>query len=145
MFKVIIAGGRDFEDQSVCDKVCDVALRRYLPQEIEVVCGKAKGADTRGEVWAKSRGIKVKEMPADWHNLDAVPCKIKDKGYGPYNSLAGTTRNHEMGDYADALLAFWDEGSKGTKDMIDYAIKLGLKVLVFDYEGEEILWLQQKR
>lgn len=142
MFKVIIAGGRDFDDQAVCDRVCDGTLRKYLPENIEVVCGKAKGADTRGEVWAKSRGIKVKEMPADWHNLDAVPCRIKDNGYGPYNSLAGTTRNHEMGDYADALLAFWDEGSKGTKDMIEYAIKLGLKVLIFDYEGEEILWLK---
>ena len=142
MFKVIIAGGRDFTDQTLCNKICDKVLSKHLPENIEVVCGKAKGADTCGEIWAKSRGIRVKEMPADWHNLDATPCRVKDNGYGSYNALAGTARNHAMGDYSDALLAIWDESSKGTKNMIDYSIKLGLKVLIFDYEGEEILWLK---
>ena len=142
MFKVIIAGGRDFTDQTLCNKICDKVLSKHLPANIEVVCGKAKGADTCGEIWAKSRGIKVKEMPADWNNLNTTPCRVKDNGYGPYNALAGTARNHAMGDYSDALLAIWDESSKGTKDMINYSIKLGLKVLIFDYEGEEILWLK---
>ena len=35
-----------------------------------------------------------------------------------------------MGDFADALIAIWDGKSRGTKNMIDYATKKGLKVYV---------------
>ena len=30
------------------------------------MCGKANGADTRGELWARSNGIQLDEYPADW-------------------------------------------------------------------------------
>lgn len=50
-----------------------------------------------------------------------------------YGKSAGIIRNHEMGDYADYLLAFWDGTSKGTKDMIDYMKKIGKhgKVIIY--------------
>jgi hypothetical protein len=35
-----------------------------------------------------------------------------------------------MAKYADALIAVWDGKSRGTKNMIDEAKKLGLKVYV---------------
>jgi hypothetical protein len=35
-----------------------------------------------------------------------------------------------MANYADALIAFWDGKSKGTKNMIDLATQAGLKVMV---------------
>jgi len=35
-----------------------------------------------------------------------------------------------MAEYADALVAFWDGKSKGTKNMIETARKLGLKTEV---------------
>ena len=38
-----------------------------------------------------------------------------------------------MADYADALIAFWDGKSKGTKHMIDLAEKQGLKIKVVKY------------
>ena len=36
-----------------------------------------------------------------------------------------------MGDYADALIVLWDGESRGTKHMIDYATKKGLKVFIY--------------
>jgi len=46
---------------------------------------------------------------------------------------AGFIRNAEMAEYADALIAFWDGRSKGTKHMIDLAKKHGLKVKIQFY------------
>lgn len=39
-----------------------------------------------------------------------------------------------MAQNADALVAFWDGQSRGTKHMIDLACKYGLKVRVIKYE-----------
>lgn len=39
-----------------------------------------------------------------------------------------------MAEYADALIAFWDGKSKGTKNMIEEAEKRNLKVIVKNYE-----------
>lgn len=44
-------------------------------------------------------------------------------------------RKDEIVDYATHLVAFWDEKSRGTKDMIDYATKKGLEVKVVRYEA----------
>jgi hypothetical protein len=125
MLRIIIAGGRDFNNyEYLVDMVSNFILME-LPIEywnvenLEIVSGCANGADSLGEKYAKERGIKIRKFPADW------------KGLG---KKAGIIRNHEMGDYADALLAFWDGKSNGTKDMIDYATKKGLLVEVFMYE-----------
>ena len=112
--KCIIAGGRDFNDYHRLEKVMD-----ECPYTItEVVCGKAKGADSLGELWALSRKIPVKYFIADWDGL---------------GKKAGHVRNAEMGDYADMLVAFWDKNSKGTQHMINYAKKKNLVVKVFKY------------
>ena len=39
-----------------------------------------------------------------------------------------------MGDYAEALVAFWDGRSAGTLNMIRYAKKIGLEIRVYNYE-----------
>lgn len=114
--KVIIAGGRDFNDLEFLQK----KLGNFYYRISEVVSGAAKGADTLGEMWAYSKNIPVKQFPANW----------KEHG-----KSAGPIRNREMGKYADALIAFWDGKSKGTKDMIGVAIKEGLWVKVFYYES----------
>lgn len=57
--------------------------------------------------------------PADW------------KGLG---KSAGYKWNEQMAQNADALVAFWDGQSRGTKHMIDLACKYGLKVRVIKYE-----------
>lgn len=118
MFKVIIAGGRDYIDYTKLCKVCDKMLSRNKKEEIEIVSGGARGADKLGETYARQREIPFKRFPAKW-----------DK----YGKSAGYKRNEEMAEYADALIAFWDGESKGTEHMINLAEKRGLKTAVIKY------------
>lgn len=121
MIKVIIAGTRDFNDYAFLKKNVDYFLQGINPnnEEIEIVSGNARGADKLGERYAKEHNLPVKLFPANW-----------DK----YGKRAGYLRNQEMANYADVLIAFWDEKSKGTKHMIDIAKKQGLTVIVVGYE-----------
>ena len=120
MIKVIIAGTRDFNDYSFLKKNLDYFLQGINPnnEEIEIVSGNARGADKLGERYAKEHNLPVKLFPANW-----------DK----YGKRAGYLRNQEMANYADVLIAFWDEKSKGTKHMIDIAKKQDLTVIVVGY------------
>ena len=121
MIKVIIAGTRDFNDYDFLKKNVDYFLQGINPnnEEIEIVSGNARGADKLGERYAKEHNLPVKLFPANW-----------DK----YGKQAGYLRNQEMANYADVLIAFWDEKSKGTKHMIDIAKKQDLTVIVVGYE-----------
>ena len=114
MIKIIIAGGRNFDDYPKLCQVCDKILKKY--SNIEIVSGAYNGADLLGERYANERDYPIKQFPADWRR---------------YRKSAGLKRNIEMAAYADALIAFWDGKSKGTKNMIDRAIQAGLKVKVF--------------
>lgn len=119
--KLIIAGGRDCTEYDVLTE----AIRHHqipITQDTEIVCGMAKGADSLGFDFAIISELKIHKFPAKW-NL--------------HGRKAGPLRNIEMGDFADALLALWDGKSKGTKHMIDYATKRGLKVWVHHYVAPE--------
>ena len=118
--KLIIAGGRDFNQGYIIYKVL-----YGLGNDIinEVVCGDAKGADTLGAEWAHLHNIPVKHFPAKWDE---------------YGKAAGYIRNAEMGEYADALIAFWDGKSKGTAHMIK-TMKMNKKpYTIYDYNGKLI-------
>jgi hypothetical protein len=107
--KVIIAGGRDFNDQALF-----YTTMRECPFEItEVVCGMARGADMMGHRWAKRNGSPVAEFPADWVRL---------------GKRAGYARNRQMGEYADAIIAFPD--GRGTSNMVQIMVDLEKPVMV---------------
>ena len=116
MFKVIIAGGRDFNDRLYLNKVLDHLLSQR--QEVTILCGMARGADTLGQHYAIQKGIPVEEYPAQWNK---------------YGKSAGYRRNAVMANNADALIAFWDGKSKGTMHMINLAKEAGLDVRVKSY------------
>ena len=44
---------------------------------------------------------------------------------------AGPKRNEQMANDADTLIAFWDGESKGTRDMIQIATQLDMKVSIY--------------
>lgn len=115
--RVIIAGGRDFE----CQKLAFECLDGLRNIDVEIVCGGARGADALGEYWATVFNKPVKYFPADW-----------DK----YGKAAGHIRNKQMAEYGTHLIAFWDGKSKGTKNMIENADRLGLSKLIIIYEVE---------
>ena len=111
--KVIIAGGRNFNDYEKVYKECGSTLREQT--YIEIVSGTARGADKLGERFAKENNYSLSSFPADWNK---------------YGKSAGYKRNAQMADYADALIAFWDGKSKGTKHMIDLAKSANLKLKI---------------
>lgn len=114
--KVIIAGGRHFNDYNLLNEYCTKLIKQF--DNVEIVSGRAKGADLLGERFAKENNLKIHKFPADWNT---------------HKRLAGIIRNGEMADFSDGLIAFWDGKSKGTKNMIKLAKERGLKVLVVKY------------
>jgi hypothetical protein len=101
---VIIAGGRDFTDFALLTRKCDSILRNV--KHVKVIEGEAAGADKLGKKWAILRGHPYVAMPADW--------ALNGKAAGPI-------RNEQMARIGEALIAFWDGKSRGTKDMIERA------------------------
>jgi len=126
-FVVIIAGGRHFANYALLCMECDAQLS-YLAKSYNIIIrsGKASGADSLGEQYAKVRGYQIQEFPANWDE---------------YGKSAGYIRNAEMADgnpqtytrRADALIAFWDGSSRGTRHMIDIATSRGMLVRVVRY------------
>ncbi len=112
--KLIVAGSREFDNfEKLENELFNVSLIIGKPKTI--VSGKARGADSLGEIYAKKYLIDVEEYPADWDN---------------YGKSAGYRRNCDMANNADVLIAFWDRKSKGTKHMINIALNKGLFVKV---------------
>lgn len=119
-YRVIIAGGRYFSDYELLKEKCDEFLHDKTGEEIVIISGHASGADSLGERYAQERGYKIETYPADWKK---------------YGRAAGPIRNEQMANIANALIAFWDGKSKGTKSMINLAKKKGLLVFVAQYES----------
>lgn len=119
-FKVIIAGGRDFNDYELLKKKCDYYLSNIDNRvDIVIISGAARGADSLGEQYAKERGYKIESHPANW-----------DK----YGKSAGYKRNKEMVYIASGAICFWDGKSKGTKHTIDLCKEKGIPVKIVKYE-----------
>lgn len=116
MLKVIIAGSREFKDYDKLAERCDHYLSREVGNRpIQIVSGTARGADRLGERYARERGFKLAQFPAQW-----------DK----FGRSAGFRRNEQMAEYADALIAFPVGESRGTRHMIRTAESNGLTVRV---------------
>lgn len=114
--KTIIAGSRLITDYSVVKAAVEESGFKIT----EVVSGTASGIDRLGEQWAEEQNIPIKRFPAQWKK---------------FGKSAGVIRNKEMGEYADAAIIIWDGVSKGTKNMIDIATALKLKMFVIKKKG----------
>ena len=109
--RVIIAGGRNYYNyDALLEAVSECGFQIDL-----VVSGGATGVDALGERFAKERDLPLEIFMPDW-----------DK----HGKAAGPIRNREMAKNADALIALWDGQSRGTKNMIETAQKIGLLVYV---------------
>ena len=137
-YRVIIAGGREFDDFQMLKEVADYMLSKR--DNVEIVSGTARGTarggDKLGEKYAKARGYELEEFPAPWTDVEGkVPHEIGHHKDGrPYWKGAGHYRNEQMAEYADAAIVFWDGSSKGTRKMIELATVKGLKLKVCQYE-----------
>lgn len=116
VFRLIVAGSRNFNNYELLKQKCDSLLsQKRLTHSIVIVSGTARGADTLGEQYAHERGYAVERYPADWEHD---------------GKAAGPIRNSQMAAHADALVAFWEGKSRGTRDMIEKAKERNLLVRI---------------
>jgi len=116
--KLVIAGGRDFQDFDLLCKSVDNFILDLWPSSIKIVCGMCQGADMLGARYANQHDYSVICMHADW---------------AKYGKSAGYRRNEEMAKISDASIVFWDGKSKGTKHMIDLTKKYNNKLTIINY------------
>lgn len=117
MMKVIVAGGRDFNDYETLKVNLDF-LFSQTNRTIEIVSGEANGADKLGEMYAAEKNLRVTTWPAQWDL---------------YGKKAGYHRNMLMAKYATHLVAFWDKKSAGTGMMIRIALEHNLHTRIVYY------------
>ncbi len=116
MLKVIVAGGRDFEDYDLLSEKLDKMFSQR--DDVVIVSGMARGADSLAVKYATEHKIRVSEFPAQW-----------DK----HGKSSGFKRNIDMARFADACVCFWNGKSVGTQHMIDTARRYGLKLRIINY------------
>lgn len=114
--KTIIAGCRGIPSVKAQCLVSEaIAASGWSGEITEIIHGAASGIDRAAGVIAT--GIwPVTAMPADWN---------------AHGRAAGPIRNRAMAQQADALIAVWDGKSRGTRNMIETARELGLRVFIF--------------
>lgn len=111
MMKVIICGGRNFNDRALLFESLD-SIHRSTPITI-AVHGGASGADTLAGEWAKARSIACVVIKAIWTE---------------HGRAAGPIRNQKMiGLNPEMVIAF--PGGKGTADMTKRAANAGINVV----------------
>ena len=111
--KVVIAGSRGIKDP---DQKVDAAVRWVNWCISLVISGTCEGVDKAGERWAENFSVPVQRYPAYWKT---------------HGKSAGPIRNKIMAKKADAVIAIWDGKSRGTKNMIDEALKLNKPVFIW--------------
>ena len=105
--KLAIIGSRSISDLNIDNYITE------FPDTI--ITGGAKGVDTLAESFANS------------HN---IPLEIFKPDYKRHLRGAPIRRNETIARECDALLAFWDGKSRGTKYTFEFARKLGKSVHV---------------
>ena len=143
--RILVCGGRDFanpvsndyspENQitkkqysfvlSELDKLAVQYSKEYksdgnwLPTDITIIEGNAKGVDRAARDWATINYANLKVFSADWEK---------------YGKSAGFIRNQQMLDEGkpDLVVAF--PGGTGTADMIRRAKKAGVEVKEIKYD-----------
>ena len=135
VYRIIIAGGRNFSDYEMLRKEALSAIYRTFGKidknNVTIISGHAKGADSLGERFAKEFGLNTKIMPADWEKYD------KRTGYVRNEQMAlfakGCDEEDDKIDIKGMLIAFWDGESRGTKHMIEIAKNKKMPVVVIKY------------
>jgi len=113
--KVAIVGSRLFTGPVAYDWIID-AVRASGFEVEELVSGGADGIDSAAEQWA---------------NIHHLPKKIFLPLWKRNGRQAGFIRNHQIVEYADAVIAIWDMKSRGTRSTIELTIAAGKPIKVF--------------
>lgn len=111
--RVLVCGGRDFNDAARIWSVLD----HYLREADDFAClihGAARGADSIGGEWAQARSVPIEAFPADW---------------AAHGTIAGPIRNAQMLREGKPTLVIAFPGGAGTRNMVERAKRAGVPVL----------------
>lgn len=114
MNRVLVCGGRDYDDYERVTWALSPWLNTDEPSITTIIHGAARGADSLADRWATEHGVPVERYPADWNK---------------YGKRAGYIRNVQMLNEGkpDTVIAF--PGGKGTQMMINLANAAGVHVI----------------
>jgi hypothetical protein len=116
MLRLIVTGGRDFNDYELLSQKLDLLLSKTA--NAVIISGMGQGADNLAERYAEENKIRISTFAAN------------KKKYG--NSWV--LRKHiDMARNADACVCFWDGKSAIAKHMIDTAQRYNLKLRIINY------------
>lgn len=128
--RILVTGGRSFKDAAlVRDVLGYYNVRAGRDEEMTLIEGGANGADTLARQVATVLGWKVETYPADWKK---------------YGRAAGPMRNERMLEFGkpDLVVAF--EGGIGTANMVQLALKAGLRVTEARRAGHQMLLVHRQ-
>lgn len=109
--KLAIVGCRHYNDYH---RFCS-ELAAYDMKNVEIVSGGCTGVDKLAEKYAHEKRIPVTIFHANWNK---------------FGRRAGPIRNKKLVEYSDAVIAFWDGKSTGTKNTINIAKKEGKPIVI---------------
>lgn len=118
---LVVIGSRTFFDQSLLFHVCD-ELRS--DRTVEVLSGGAKGADQLAELWARSRGLRLRVFLAHWSRFG------RSAGFRRTAELLGS-----VSPLSAIVVCFVDKPlrlCRGSRFTVRLARSLGFRVRVVD-------------
>lgn len=135
--RIIVAGSRGYDDYAEFSTLMHDSIATLPQRDIAFITGLAKtGADAMIVKWCEEHGFPWKDFPAEWDNLNAPGAVIVTRKWDGklYNKRAGMMRNIVMAKHATHLIAFWDDESRGTLQMLSTAMdhKLHLTLHLID-------------
>lgn len=119
---IAIVGSRDFHNFSFLKTHVLSIIKNNNISITKIISGGAKGIDTLAEKFASTFHIPTEIIHADW-----------SKG-----KFAGVTRNTDIVDKSDVVIAFWNGVSKGTLDSINKAKKKNKKLFIVKIDAHSL-------
>lgn len=110
--RVAIVGSRHF---AAPNRVTEYV--KSLPKGTSIITGSASGVDAAVTKAAREAGMPVQVMAASFDELA--------------DAAKAAARNQRLVEACDALVAFWDGTSKGTRATVERALDAGKEVHVF--------------
>ena len=125
MLRIAIIGSRGYNNYEEFKYILNRFINRLKEKNIIkdinniiIVSGGAKGADSLAKRYAKENNIFIKEILPNWNK---------------YGKSAGFKRNKEIWNNADIGLGFWDGKSKGTSHSIKIVKELKKDLIMYIY------------
>ncbi len=112
--KLAIIGSRNFTDYDFFKEKLEY-LTQNIEEDIVYVSGGAIGTDSLCKRYCQENNYELIEFLPD---------------YKQYGKGATHIRNSQIVEFSDALIAFWNNVSKGTKSTLEKAKKKGLTIKI---------------